>query len=202
MTKRFANENFPPEIQEKAERMNTDESKVPFYELPGLPVSDHISGSEFQTRIRPRIIAAFEKYMYGIVPLRCEELVFKTTSEGMAFNGLALRREVDIICRHNGMERILHMLTYLPCNAGKKVPVFFGLNFKGNHGITHDPGVTFHAFERYAPVNPDSRRQADDRLDESGRGGVAGRWDVENVLKRGYAVATICYFDIYPDVPA
>ena len=202
MTKRFANENFPPEIQEKAERMNTDESKVPAFELPPLPVNDHTTGCEFQTFIRPRIIAAFEKYMYGVIPPRCEELVFKVTSEGIALNGLALRREVDIICRHKGMERILHMLTYLPCNVQNRVPVFFGLNFKGNHCISHDPGAVFHPFERYAPVNPDSLRQADGRLDESGRGEVAGRWDVENVLKRGYAVATICYFDIYPDVPA
>ena len=71
MEKRFANENFPPEIQEQAERMNTDESKVPVVELPPLPIDGHTSGSEFQTKIRPRLIAAFEKYMYGgASPLR------------------------------------------------------------------------------------------------------------------------------------
>ena len=61
MEKRFANENFPPEIQERADRMNTDESMVPAVELPPLPISDHTSGTEFQTKIRPRLIAAFEK---------------------------------------------------------------------------------------------------------------------------------------------
>lgn len=202
MKKRFPDENFPPEIQEQADRMNTDESEVPAYELPPLPINDHTGGSEFQTHIRPGIIAAFEKYMYGVVPPRCEELIFKVTSEGLAFGGIALRREVDIICRHKGMERVLHMLTYIPVGAGKKVPVFFGLNFKGNHGIADDPGITFVPFERYAPVNPNSLRQADGRLDESGRGATRGRWDAENVIRRGYAVATICYFDIYPDLPA
>lgn len=202
MKRRFPDENFPPEIQEQADRMNTDESKVPPYELPPLPINDHTDGSEFQTHIRPGIIAAFEKYMYGVVPPRCEELIFKVTSEGMAFDGIALRREVDIICRHKGLERILHMLIYIPVGAEKKVPVFFGLNFKGNHGIANDPGITYIPFERYAPVNPHSLRQADGRLDESGRGATRGRWDAENVVKRGYAVATICYFDIYPDLPA
>ena len=102
MEKRFANENFPPEIQERADRMNTDEALVPVVELPPLPIDGHTTGSEFQTHIRPRLIAAFEKYMYGVVPPRCEELVFKQTSEGSAFGGLGIRREVDIICRHNG----------------------------------------------------------------------------------------------------
>ena len=202
MGKRFAEENFPPEIQEQAERMNTDESKVTAVELPPLPLNDHTGGTEFQTRIRPRLVAAFEKYMYGPVPPRCEELIFRQTAEGPAFGGLGIRREVDIVCRHNGMERILHLLLFLPAGTAGKVPVFFGLNFTGNHSISTDPDVTFHPFERYAPVNPDSRRQADGRFDESGRGRNAGRWDVENVLKRGYATATICYYDIYPDVPA
>jgi hypothetical protein len=202
MEKRFANENCPPEIQAAADRMNTDEAQVPVVELPPLPVDDHTTGSEFQTQIRPRLIAAFEKYMYGVVPPRCEEVIFKQTAEGPAYGGLGIRREVDIICRHKGMERVLHLLLFLPAGAEKKVPVFFGLNFKGNHGISTDPDVIYHPFERYAPVNPNSLRQADNRCDETGRGKLASRWDVENVLKRGYATATICYFDIYPDVPA
>ena len=49
MGKRFAEENFPPEIQEQAERMNTDESKVTAVELPPLPLNDHTGGTEFQT---------------------------------------------------------------------------------------------------------------------------------------------------------
>lgn len=202
MEKRFANENFPPEIQERADRMNTDEAKVPVVELPPLPIDGHTTGSAFQTQIRPRLIAAFEKYMYGPVPPRCEEVIFKVTDEGSAFGGLGIRREVDIICRHKGLERVMHLLIFLPAKAEGKVPLFFGLNFKGNHTVSTDPDVKFHPFERYAPVNPNSLRQADGRCDESGRGKFAGRWDVENVLKRGYATATICYFDIYPDVPA
>ena len=202
MAKRFAEENFPPEIQEPADRMNTDESKVPVVELPPLPVDDHTTGSEFQTRIRPRLVAAFEKYMYGVVPPRCEELIFKQTAESPAYGGLGIRREVDIICRHKGMERVLHLLLFLPAGVQQKVPVFFGLNFKGNHTTSTDPDVICHPFERYAPVNPASLRQADGRLDETGRGKQASRWDVENVLKRGYATATMCYFDAYPDLPA
>lgn len=202
MGKRFAEENFPPDIQERAERMNTDEAKVPPVELPPLPISDHTTGSEFQTRIRPRLVAAFEKYMYGPIPPRCQELIFKQTSEGSAYNGLGIRREFDIICRHNGMERVLHLLLFLPANVQGKVPVFFGLNFKGNHAMSTDPDVTFHPFRRYPPIDPGSLRQADGRCDESGRGETAGRFDVENVLKRGYATATICYYDIYPDVLA
>ena len=66
MAKRFADENFPPEIQEQAERMNTDEAKVPAAELPPLPFDDHTTGTEFQTRVRPGIIYCKPGFARGV----------------------------------------------------------------------------------------------------------------------------------------
>jgi len=200
MEKRFADENFPLEIQEKADQMNLDRTAVPPYSLPKLPVDSNTTGCEFQTKIRPQLVRTMADTMYGAVPPRCGELIFRSRSEGTAFGGLALRRETDIICRHNGMERTFHMLTYLPKTAAKPVPLLFGLNFKGNHTTTCDPGVTFFPFTPFPTLNH-SPRFTDSRQDESHRGCAASSWEFEAVLKAGFGAATICYYDAYPDHP-
>ena len=201
MAKQFASENLPPEIQAIAETMNVVKENTPPCCVPELPFGEDCTPDEFLNKVRKELRKPFEDYIFGSIPPRCEELLFRTTSEGMAFDGLAIRREIDIVCRHNGVERIFHMLLYIPSTATeqKKVPVFFGLNFKGNHACTPDPGVTFHAIKRYPPLIPGSLRWADNRASEEERGIQAGRWEFEKVLKAGFASATICYYDIFPD---
>ena len=136
---------------------------------------------------------------------------FEITSEGYAFDRLALRREIDIICRNRDRERVLHMLLYLPARQQGKVPVFFGLNFGGNHTATEDPGVTFHPFvpralrkirrlAQYDNENASWRpRLLDPHKPEDRRGEHAGRWNFEKVLRHGFASATMNYQDIFAD---
>lgn len=197
--KRFAAENLPEEVQAKAERMNLDESAVGAFTIPPLPLDKQTTPEEFSSSIRPLLLSELSRYMYGPIPPPCEEIRFLVRSEGVAFEGLALRREIDIVCRHRGLERILHLLLYIPQKSTGKVPVFFGLNFRGNIATSSDPGVTFHPFERYPSLG--TIRYADRRVDESKRGTLTTGWEFERVLKRGFAAATMCYYDLYPDRP-
>ena len=197
MKHQFASENLPPEIQQIADRMNIEPDRIPPYELPPLPIPPGTGAADFLDRIRPRLVRIMEENMYGPIPPRCEELVFRKRGEGPAFDGLAVRREIDIVCRNRGLEHVLHLLLYLPAERRGKVPVFFGLNFKGNHTCTDDPGVTFFPFERYPPSW--TIRFNDTREDESGRGKFAGRWCFEKALRAGFASATIGFYDIFPD---
>ncbi|MBQ9337111.1 MAG: acetylxylan esterase [Lentisphaeria bacterium] len=197
MKHQFASENLPPEIQEIADRMNIELDQVPPYELPALPIPPGTSAADFLNRVRPELVRIMRENMYGPIPPRCEELIFRKRSEGPAFDGLAVRREIDIVCRNRGLEHVLHLLLYLPAERHGKVPVFFGLNFKGNHTTTDDPGVTFHPFTRY-PASWTVRFN-DTREDESGRGKFAGRWCFEKALRAGFASATIGFYDIFPD---
>ena len=64
--------------------------------------------------------------MYGPIPPFCEELFFVARSEGNAFGDLALRREIDIVCRQRGLERILQLLLYIPTGRQGKASVFSG----------------------------------------------------------------------------
>lgn len=201
MTKQFAEENLPPEIQEIAERMNVSRSAIPPWQIPALPFDGTCTPFEFNETVREQLKAPFRDMVFGNIPPRCEEISYKTVSEESAFGGLAIRRQTDIICRHKGMEQILHLLLYIPAGIQKKVPVFFGLNFKGNHSTTNDPGVIFYPFVPYPAMIPGSRRWSEFRVGEEGRGLQKERWEFERVLKRGYAAATMSYHDVFPDHP-
>ena len=100
MSHQFAEENFPPEIQHIADRMNIDPERIPPYELPPLPIPEGCSPSVFLNRVRPALLRIMEENLYGPIPPRCEELIFRKRSEGRAFEGLAVRREIDIVCRN------------------------------------------------------------------------------------------------------
>lgn len=196
--KRFASENFPPEIQAMADGMNLDENAVPAWTIP--PVASRNAG-EFLNRERPELLRKFAKYIYGVIPPKCAQFDVDVVAEDKnAFGGLATRREIVLRCAQNGLARYLNMLLYYPNDGKPKHPVFFGLNFKGNHACTFDEQVRFILPHRYPKLN-DSPRYADERADFSQRGLQDDRWCFEKVLKRGYAVATISYWDIYPDHP-
>ncbi len=197
MEKQFASENFPPEIQKIADRMNISESAVGNVRFPPLPMPPGITGTEFQSRIRPDLVRLFEKHMYGPIPPRCAETLFRVKSEGPAFGGIALRREIELVFRRNGLERKAHMLLYLPAGAKRKVPVFFGLNFVGNHAASDDPEVSFVEYTPL-PFRP-GIRNADSRASREQRGIQAGRWGFERAVRRGFASATICYHEFFPD---
>ena len=192
--KQFADQNLPDYMQEKADRMNLFEEDVPPYVPVALPFNENSDPRE----VRKATLELFAREMYGEIPPCCDELTFAVRSEGSAFNGLAVRKEIDITCRHNGIERIMHMLIYLPVQVKGKVPCFFTLNFKGNHTTTFDPEVTFYPFE---PYHSEYAWHSDGRATEDQRGLKAFQWEYETVLKAGFASATICYFDIFPDHP-
>jgi hypothetical protein len=68
--------------------------------------------------------------------------------------------------------------------------VFLGLNFGGNHAVNADPGI------RLGEVWVRGRKQA---ATEESRAATASRWSIDQILARGYGLATIYYYDIEPD---
>jgi hypothetical protein len=92
----------------------------------------------------------------------------------------------------------MDLLVYLPKTAGpaRRVPVFLGLNFAGNHAIHRDPGITL---SRQWMRNDAKKGIADHRATDATRGSDASSWPVERILARGYALATAYYGDLDPD---
>jgi len=176
-----------PEAGAHEEPVNYDESQVGEYSLPDPLVFNDgravRSAAEWPAR-RAEILRLFEEHVYGAVPPGAVETRFALIEEdGRALDGLALRRQVRATFSANGLTCAMDLLLYLPARAAGRVPLFLGLNFGGNQSVHSDPAILLPAG---AP--------------ESSRGAGASRWPVEQILARGFGLATACYNDIDPDV--
>ena len=180
---------------------NDDESKVPPYTLPdplicrdGSLVTDAKTWNE---KRRPELLELFKSQMHGHAPDKPEGLFFKIESDDTkALNGLATRLEIAIHLAQDADAPQIHLLLYIPNNAKAPVPVFISPNFDGNHSIDADPKITIREEWTW---NGKEKRDALVRPAESTRGKSTGRWEVETIIKRGFALATFARNEVEPD---
>ena len=175
---------------------NYDESKVPEYTLPDPLVCEdgtQVKDAEmWERKRRPEVLELFAEQMYGRAPGKPQFMTFATTSvDEEALDGKATRKEVTVYFTGREPDPNMSVLIYLPNSEPGPVPLFVGLNFKGNHSIHPDPGIS---------IPTSWMRGGDHRASAEGRGQSARRWPVERILERGYGLATIYYGDIDPDV--
>jgi hypothetical protein len=183
------------------EGINDDESKVPAYTLPepltmqdGTKVTD---AKTWEEKRRPELLGLFEEFMYGKSPGRLEGTTFEVTSvDNESLDGKAIRKEVSVYFTDKKDDPKMDVLIYLPKNAKKPVPMFLGLNFRGNHTVHSDPGITLS--KQWMRDNPDAGVD-NNKATEKSRGTDASSWQVERIIARGYGLATIYYGDIDPD---
>lgn len=184
-----------------ADDVNYDESKVPAYELPDpLTASDGTlieDANTWITRRRPEILKLFQKHVYGHSPGRPEHMSFEVFDhDEQALGGLATRDQITIRFSEAADGPSLDLLIYIPNEAKKPVPAFLVLNFWGNHSITSDPAIKLSPSWMRGNKN---HAIVDHRSTEASRGKSIPRWAVEEILGRGYALATYYYGDIDPD---
>lgn len=181
--------------------VNYDEALVPTYTLPdplrlndGTPVSTQ---QQWQAVRRPQIVALFEQHVYGRTPTAPIAISSEVTSvTNDALDGKAIRKEVTLHFRNGQATAAMNLLIYLPAAASQPVPLFLGLNFYGNHTIHADPAISLStAWMR----DNDEQGVRNNRATEASRGRGASRWPVEQILARGYGLATAYYGDLDPD---
>ncbi len=182
---------------------NYDEQKVPAYVLPdpltgadGRAVND---AAQWCSVRRAEILELFREHMYGRSPGRpagMEYIVFDRDDQ--ALDGHAIRKQVTVRCtpRIQGASLEMDILIYLPSEASGPVPLFVGLNFRGNHAVHPDPAIRLS--QRWMHEDAEAG-VVDHRATEASRGTAASRWPMETILARGYGLATIYYGDIDPD---
>lgn len=176
-----------------------DEAKVPEYKLPD--VLTRFNGRKVKTekdwfkKQRPEILQKFTDEVYGKVPgtLGISEVKVWETSD--ALNGLAVRRQLSLFFKKADKNLEVSILMYLP-KLGKKVPVFLGYNFSGNHTISKDPNIRL--TESWVYDNP-SVGIINNRVTEQSRGSNSDNWPVEEIIKAGYGLVTLYYGDVDPD---
>lgn len=172
--------------------INYDEAKVPKYTLPD-PLANCPDAATWCSKRRAEILKLFQSQMYGRTPAAPADVKFEVTSvDKNALGGQAIRKEVTMSLF--GVP--VRLLLYLPANATKPVPVFVSVNFDGNHTVNADPGITL--TEQWTWDNK-TKTEKLTKPDESTRGKSVGRWSLDKILARGYAVATIPRADVEPD---
>ncbi len=177
-----------------------DENLVPSYTLPdpltfedGAPVFD---AATWRHR-RAELLRLFQQHVYGTLPAGPDNLRFETiTIDETALDGKATRRQVRIHFTPDADGPHLDLLIYLPQERPRPLPLWLGLNFLGNHTVHADPGICLP--DSWVPNN-EKLGITDHRASEASRGIAAGRWPVERIIERGYALATAYYGDLDPD---
>ena len=178
-----------------------DEAQVPPYTLPDplvLESGQKVTTPEiwFQQR-RPELFKKFETLQYGKAPGRPEGMKFVVRSVAAGvLDGKATRKQIAILLTGKDDGPHIDLLVYLPQGATKPVPMFLGLNFHGNHAIHPDPGISLPT--SWVP-NDKATGVENHRASDKGRGMDHKSWPVEQILARGYGLATAYYGDIEPD---
>ncbi|WP_246117902.1 glucuronyl esterase domain-containing protein [Adhaeretor mobilis] len=180
---------------------NYDEAKAPSYTLPD-PLIDN-SGkklsdvSEWKSR-RREILNLFEDQVYGRIPAEattCDVEVRVVEQTDDALQGKARRIQFEVAPLRNGKPLFrIGVLTYLPL-TDHPAPCFLALNFFGNQSVHADPEILLN--KNWIGNKVDG--VVDGRVTEAARGVRSTRWDVEEIIGRGYGLVTAYYGDIDPD---
>lgn len=165
---------------------NYDESKVPQFTLPELLKCNNgqeiMTAEQWESIRRPELMTLFTEQMFGKMPADKVDVSYKKLDDNhSAINGSATRKQVEMTFTRNGIEHKALLLMYLPNQIKTPVAMFFGCNFQGNQSISDDPGII---------TSVSSKAE---------RGAAKSRWPIEKIIDAGYGVATIWYFDFFPD---
>jgi hypothetical protein len=143
---------------------------------------------------RPELKALFQHYMYGWFPPPVPVRGVVTYSDARFFDGQATLKLVSLKLDAAGAPET-HLLMVIPNHRAGPAPVFLGMNFNGNHTLVTDTNVPL-------PTSWVSGRApfvAHDHATEAGRGTQTNVWELEQSIRRGYAVATFYCGDVEPD---
>lgn len=178
--------NFGPYSIEEKDAVHDFILPDPLMTTAGKRIATAAEWNHFQ---RGAILEMLKKYEYGEILPRPDKMEFELlTRKDDALENRAVRKEVRISCSmRNGKSFSFIVLLYIPKDAKHPVPAFAGLNFKGNHNTTTESDVLKTGC-RFPGI-----------LFEEQRGTQHDRWVPEMIVERGYATATCCYHDIFPD---
>jgi len=146
---------------------------------------------------RPELIRLFQHYMYGQLPPKPTSVTGKVERiDSSAFDGKATLSEVTI---RFGPPEVppIHLMLVVPNRRAAPSPVVLGMNYFGNHTLVHDKRVRL--ADNWMPER--GVGVVNNRSTEASRGSWGDIWRIEDIIARGYAVATFYNGDIDPDTP-
>jgi (4-O-methyl)-D-glucuronate---lignin esterase len=157
----------------------------------GTPVNTR---KDWEQKRRPELKALFQQEMYGQLPPKPKKVDFEVGREHADFlGGKAVLKPVTVSFGSLEAPRI-DLLVIAP-NDKKKHPTFLVLNFCGNHAIIDDARVPLTRGWMY----PSCKGCTNNHATDAARGAQAKDWPVEEIIRRGYALATFCNTDVDSD---
>lgn len=161
----------------------------------GLPVT---TAQQWRAERRPEILHLFESEIFGKTLVgRPEKLRFVVREEKRdARGGKATRLRIGVLFEGTENGRQMELLVYLPNAAKGPVPLFLGLNFDGNFCTTDEPDLPVPTHY----VHGLFYRLPNHIASEALRGNNKAMWPYDEILERGYGIATACYSEVEPDM--
>jgi hypothetical protein len=145
---------------------------------------------------KPELRALFEHYMYGrvlgLLPHDTQRLLVEDKA---ALGGAATLREFEVNLQLNMRVRLL---VVTPNGKPGPSPCFLGINFNGNHEVLDHPGIAL----PQSWVKPHKDGTGGNKAREEDRGLEADKWNVAQIIQRGYAFAGFYHGDVVPDEAA
>ncbi|MCR5560344.1 MAG: hypothetical protein K6F58_00800 [Bacteroidales bacterium] len=151
---------------------NSDESNVSPYELPDpLSFADGmpVASPEQWPARRKEILSLFEREMYGQMP-PAQPFSTEVLEEGPALDGTAVRRLVRMNFADGALCPHIDWMVLYPSGATGPLPAVLMMNYYGNGKV----------------------------LDKASDNSVTV-FPFRELFSRGYAFATACYEEVYPD---
>jgi hypothetical protein len=181
--------DFPPPDQLPAIPKLPD----PLVSFPGKRIKTR---EDWVEKRRPELKKLFEHYMYGHLPASVKITARVERQDRGFLDGKATLKEITISFGPPETPAT-HLLLIVPNRRSGPAPVFVGMNFCGNHTVVKDPRVALPKV--WMP--PHCPGCKDNRATEDGRGKEFDTWGVDQIVGRGYALATFYSGDIDPDRP-
>lgn len=180
---------------------NKDETKVPQYTLPDALMfkdgSRVATTADWTNKRRLELLDLFQEHVYGKAPtIWTPYSVVEELVDREALDGKATRKQITIEFAGDENKSQVQVLIYLPNKVEGPAPVFFGLNFGGNHTVHRDPGILLC---KSWVENDAGGGVVNNRANDKARSGSRGRWPIDLILDRGYGLVTVYYGDIDPD---
>ena len=152
------------------------------------------TAKDWTEKRRPELKALFAHYMYGEIPPKPDKLDFKSEVVDKKFlSGKATLKLVTISIRGSDVPKI-DLLVVTP-NAGKPAPTFLAMNFCGNHAVHPDPRIPL----ARSWLGNNCKGCTNNHATDAARGAQASDWPLEQIIDRGYALATFVNADVDSD---
>lgn len=164
--------------------------------LPELLVDSNgneIKSIEAWESRREEILEIFREEIYGHMPTEFNTKFDIVEESDIETPVKAHRRQVKITVSTDKGSSDAMMLMYMPCEEGKTFPVIIGMNFRGNRSVLSDEGIipsfVTELFGWGGTIMPAGDSGSD-----------SNSWCIEELLSKGFAVATILADDFAPDI--